>query len=257
MPPEKILLIISDPKISQSLENTILIPCGYEVTRIPGASACDSFLKSQAPDLVILADELADGQALELAQRLFERYPQLPVILLSSQASEMGAVEALRMGFGDYLSLPLRNEEMVQAVQRSLQRRQRLEAWAESHLDRVSAPADHSTGATESARLFARSENERQKLETILTKIEEGVIVVDHDSRVILMNRTARTLFKVEEKNLNGRRIQDVLQHSELLEALSEDQHTRPYQMEVALEDSRIFNAQFTPIPESQRSAWR
>jgi two-component system NtrC family sensor kinase len=132
----------------------------------------------------------------------------------------------------------------------SVDRRQGGLAFDESHLNMVTALADHAAIAIENARLFARSETERHQLETILTKIEEGVIVVDHDSRVILMNRTARALFNLEEKNLTGRRIQDVLHHNELLEALSQEQRTRPYQMEIALEDTRVFNAQFTPIPE-------
>ncbi|MEW5871995.1 MAG: ATP-binding protein [Chloroflexota bacterium] len=127
--------------------------------------------------------------------------------------------------------------------------RQGRKPFTDYHITLVSALADYATIAIENARLYSNSELERNKLESILTNIEEGVIVVDLDRRILLINRKAREAFEIEEKNLTGRRLKEVLHHQELLEILREDQ-AAPSRTEIALQDGRVLNAQITPIPE-------
>lgn len=127
--------------------------------------------------------------------------------------------------------------------------RQSRKPFTDYHITLVSALADYAAIAIENARLYSNSELERNKLESILTNIEEGVIVVDPDRRIVLVNRKAREAFGIEEKNLTGRRLREVLQHQELLEILREDQ-TTPSRTELMLQDGRVLNAQITPISE-------
>ena len=91
----------------------------------------------------------------------------------------------------------------------------------------LSTLADYAAIAIENARLYARSEWERGKLESILTGIEEGVIVVDNDRRVVLINRKACEAFDVQEQNLTGKRARDVFNHQELLEVLRDTDRRR------------------------------
>jgi two-component system phosphate regulon sensor histidine kinase PhoR len=123
-------------------------------------------------------------------------------------------------------------------------------SFSDYHVTLVSALADYASIAIENARLYSRSELERNKLETILRGIEEGVIVLDHDRRVVLINNQACKAFKIEETNLTGKRIREVIQHQELLEILRDKDQTNPSRVELSLEDGRVLNAQFTPIPE-------
>jgi two-component system phosphate regulon sensor histidine kinase PhoR len=114
----------------------------------------------------------------------------------------------------------------------------------------VSALADYAAIAIENARLYSYSEVERSKLETILTNIEEAVIVVDQDGRIVLINRKASQAFGVQEKNYTGRRLREVISHQEMLETIKERDATHPSRVELSLEDGRVLNAQLTPIPE-------
>ncbi|HZD57677.1 MAG TPA: ATP-binding protein [Anaerolineales bacterium] len=122
----------------------------------------------------------------------------------------------------------------------------------ESFLDHdivlMSALADYAAIAIENASLYTNTEIERGKLESILTQIEEGVIVVDQQRRVILVNRIARGAFDLGDEELAGRPAQHVIKHTELLENLYDQSLKYPYQAEIPLEDGRVFNAQFTPI---------
>jgi two-component system NtrC family sensor kinase len=76
------------------------------------------------------------------------------------------------------------------------------------------------------------------------------VIIVDQDKRLILMNRKACEAFGVQDNNLAGKRVREVIQHPELLEVLREKDDSSPSRVEVALEDGRVFNSQLTSIPE-------
>jgi two-component system phosphate regulon sensor histidine kinase PhoR len=128
--------------------------------------------------------------------------------------------------------------------------RQSSKPFSEYHVTLMSTLADYAAIAIENARLYSHSEVERNKLETILTKIEEGVIVIDHEHRMILVNRKAREAFDITEEHLTGKRVRDIIQHQELLEVIRGQNPEYPSRVEISLEDGRVLNAQLTPIPE-------
>ena len=121
--------------------------------------------------------------------------------------------------------------------------------FLEEHLNLVSALADYAAIAIENARAYERIDLERMKMETILTRVEDGVIVVDHDGRLVLANHTARQAFNMGDGSLAGKPILEILQHQDLNE-IFEEKMSQPSRSEITLEDGRVFNAQVTPIPE-------
>lgn len=120
----------------------------------------------------------------------------------------------------------------------------------ERHIVLMSALADYAAIAIENADLYTRTELERNKLETILKRIEEGVIVLDHEERVILTNRIALRAFDLGEEQVTGKLVHEVFKHPDLLENLNVEDAAIPRQVEISVTDERVFNAQFTPIPE-------
>lgn len=122
-------------------------------------------------------------------------------------------------------------------------------AITEQQAQLVSALAEYAAIAIENAHAYNLSELERTKLETILTSLEEGVIVLDQDRRIILINPRARQAFGITEENIGGRRLRDVIRHQELLETLQSEPHTSPSRLELTLEDGRVLNTQISPIP--------
>jgi two-component system NtrC family sensor kinase len=122
--------------------------------------------------------------------------------------------------------------------------------FTSDHLAMVSALAGYAAAAIENARLYTRTEIERGKYETILTKIKDGVIIVDLDGRLMLINQTARDAFGVGDIPVSGKPVVDIIHSSDLLEILLHDNLADPFRSEVTLEDGRVFNAQVTPIPD-------
>jgi PAS domain S-box-containing protein len=392
-----ILLVLADSQMASVLESGILRPAGYEVTLVSEKSAAESLVKVIPPDLVILADKIKGGSGIDLAPLFLDRFPNLAMIFMADSHSEEMAVKALRMGFSDYIYPPYRNNDVLVAVNRAIQRQRKLSEWShlesrrntkslqkrldgletlhsvgrsvtavldldnvltvvvdaaveltgaeegslllldqttgelymraarnfqddfvrkfrlpvrdslagqvlrtgkpitiddktpqkiktsylvhtliyvplqvrgrvigvlgvdnrhsghpflEDHILMVSALSDYAAIAIENAYLYTRTEVDRKKLETILTNVEDGVIVVDPDGRLVLANQTARAAFGMQDPNPVGKPARELFQHPDLLEIFSDEKRSRPSRSEITLEDGRVFNAQLTTIPD-------
>ncbi len=123
-------------------------------------------------------------------------------------------------------------------------------SFTSQHTALVSALADYAAIAIENARLFASTEIERHKLEAILTRIEDGVIVVDKDGKLVLANRVARNLFSVEDEDLAMKPVEDVFEHEQLIDMIKNGHETFPYRSEIELENQHVISAQMNFIPD-------
>jgi signal transduction histidine kinase/DNA-binding response OmpR family regulator len=124
-------------------------------------------------------------------------------------------------------------------------------AFSDHHVKLVSTVADYAVIAIENAHLYTTATSDRNKLETILTNIQDGVIVLDPDQRFMLVNQTARAAFNLGDGSFIGKQFTDVIQKTELLELLkSPGSEHYPNQCEIELDDGRVFSAQFTPITD-------
>ncbi len=116
-----------------------------------------------------------------------------------------------------------------------------------SDLTVLMAMADYAAIAIENARLYQRTETERRKLETVLTQIEDGVIVVDAENRLVLINRAAQEALGVNGRTVVGQSIVESLDEPRLLNLLRAP-GSHPRREEIELPDGRTFNAQRTAI---------
>lgn len=117
---------------------------------------------------------------------------------------------------------------------------------SEEDMKVMMAMADYAAIAIENARLYSSTEAQRSKLETILRQTENGVIVVDPENRLELINRVARDIFKIDGDPV-GRSVVETIDDPTLLELLRSSSEA-PRREEIELEDGRVFNAQRTPI---------
>ncbi len=118
------------------------------------------------------------------------------------------------------------------------------------HISLVSTLADYAAIAIENARLFENTEIARHKLEAILTKIEDGVIVVDADGKVILVNRVARALFEIDDDESFMKPVEDVFNHEQLVELLTNGNETFPFRCELEINEDKVINAQMNFVPD-------
>jgi len=393
---DKLILLADDSEeIRRFLEETVLTPAGYRVQAVADGLAALAFAHSQHPRLVITDHQMPNLTGIELTERLQRDLPEIPVILMTSDASKGLVLEALRAGAVDFLTKPFEADQLLAAVGRALKlkrpphpmgagrqetrpgngrlerRVSELEALSRIgrtvtsvlDLDRVlttvveesvrltgaeegsllllepesgelymrasknfdddfarafrlqvrdslagsvlergkplmldeSSPqkiktaylvhsliyvplrvhgraigvlgvdnrkagrtlteedlklltsmADFAAIAIENAQLYNRSNDQRRKLESILTQSESGLIVVDTESRVLLINTRARAIFGIDD-GCEGRPVVEVLDEARLLALLREsDQHSR--REEISLNGGQVYSATCTPI---------
>jgi signal transduction histidine kinase/DNA-binding response OmpR family regulator len=112
--------------------------------------------------------------------------------------------------------------------------------------DVITAMADYAAIAIENSELFHRSEAERNKLETILTKSENGVIVTDPEDRLLLINRAAKKTFGVSGK-LIGKPVVEIFEDEKLTNLLC-TKGKIPRLDEIEVDEGQFYSAQRTPI---------
>jgi two-component system NtrC family sensor kinase len=127
--------------------------------------------------------------------------------------------------------------------------RESQQSFSQQQLSLVSTLAGYAAIAIENARLYHDTEIDRQKLDSILAQIEDGVIVISTDHRVVLVNRTARSIFGVEGGDFIGSPVGRVFNNETLIEILVSDHREFPYRCEIVLEDGYILNSNLVQIP--------
>ncbi len=131
---EKILLVESDPDISDLIARQALQPAGYAVEVVNDAGHAIQRAVSQAPDLIIADINLSDLSGKDLIVALSSQGIETPLIVIASEGEEEAIIQAFRLGATDYLLWPAREAEVVAAVERAL--KQVRESRARQRLDR-------------------------------------------------------------------------------------------------------------------------
>ena len=115
----------------------------------------------------------------------------------------------------------------------------------------LTAIAEYAVIAIENARLYSDTTQERNKLETILTRIKDGVIVLDQEHKVLLVNKVAQKAFNLSSENLIGKPIQSIFRQKELVKLLeSKLQENSSEWDEYTTDDEHTYSIQVNPIPD-------
>ena len=97
---------------------------GYRVDVASSGKEAITTLDGERPDLVLTDIRMAGASGLEVLAKAREVDPELPVILMTAQASLQSAVRAVNEGAYYYLQKPFANDELLAICQRALEARQ-------------------------------------------------------------------------------------------------------------------------------------
>ncbi len=124
---ERILIVDDEESIRRSLEG-ILCDEGFE-TRIAadGEAALALLARELPPDLVLLDIAMPGRDGISVLEELRERWPQLPVVMMSGHGTIDTAVRSTRLGAFDFVEKPLSIDKLLLTLQHALERA-RLEA---------------------------------------------------------------------------------------------------------------------------------
>jgi two-component system response regulator HydG len=116
----KILLVDDELGILDSL-GILFKGEGYVVIAAKGGAEALDILSETKPDLVVTDIRMPGTSGLEVLAKVREIDPELPVILMTAQASLQSAVTAVNEGAYYYLQKPFANDELLAICQRALE----------------------------------------------------------------------------------------------------------------------------------------
>lgn len=115
--PHQLLVIEDDVALGTNLIRA-LVNAGYDCERVETAAAAREV--ATRPDLTLLDLGLPDADGLDLLRELLERWPTVPVIVLTARADEMDIVIGLDAGAVDYVPKPFRLAELLARIRAQL-----------------------------------------------------------------------------------------------------------------------------------------
>jgi PAS domain S-box-containing protein len=241
MAKQDLILLALNPSPILDLMERALTAAEFGLGVVHNRMELDRALQESTPALLIIGEQFADQDVFSVSKEILERFPTLPVILYADKDTTGLAKSALKLGLSGYLYPPLKISDIVDEVQKSLARARKLGDWLRREVKRTTSSL---------AEKADFSEAERQKLEAIISNIQDGVIVMDKHKNILILNHAVRDIFNLDSKEVVGRALADVISNTDLKALLARASDGPLKYHEINFDDGRVFNAQYTPIPQ-------
>jgi len=119
---EKILLIDDSPDIVASLSEYLNAE-GYDVDTSPDGATGISMMEKQFYDIVLTDLKMPEISGMDVLNYLKENFPESICIILTGYGTIKNAVEAIKAGAFDYLTKPVKLEEVSISFRRAIEHR--------------------------------------------------------------------------------------------------------------------------------------
>ena len=199
---DPIFVILSDPQVGFLLDR-VLTSIGYTVISIKDWSTIRKELQARTPGLIILDERIDQGKGLEYAKELTHRLPGVPLLLLTEKETPELLKRALSLGISDCLSLPLRSEELVTAVEHSLEIANRHKDWLLLESRRVTASLQRKVDELEALARLGRVISGSLDLDAVLSAIVDSAVEITgaEEGSLLLLDEASGELYMRAARN--------------------------------------------------------
>ena len=243
--PDLILLALEDSPILNLMDRA-LRAINYETAIAKNTQALGRVLQENSPALLLIGEKYDGHDGLKIAREIRERFPTMPFLIYTEKAQPELVKNIFRIGMGGYLAPPLRTDDIVDAVESGIKNAQRVGDWLRREVKRTTASLQKRAQI---------SEAERSRLEAVFNNIQDCVMILDLENRIMLINPAMCRMFGLDEGSIIGKPVLDVLSHPDIRSLLSRTDHSDPLQYhEVSFPDGRVGNAQLTEIIDVGRA---
>jgi len=118
---KKTVLVVDDEKSMRLVLSATLKREGYEVeTAADGFEALD-LMKKKDISVVVTDLKMPRLGGIGLLRRVMEKYPSVPVIIITAHGTIENAVEAVKKGAFDYITKPFDQEDLKNVITKAVQ----------------------------------------------------------------------------------------------------------------------------------------
>ncbi len=175
------ILVIDDEENMRFTLVEILTREGHEVFASENYSSALKTIGEETPDLIFADVMLGDRTGIEVLSEIKGMGVTCPVIMITGNPSIDTASDAVRLGAFDYLSKPIRKEELLRVTKVAL---------------------DHKALMDEKRLMEEEKERIRNNLEAIFRSVNDGIITVNREMRVIDINEATEKICPIKRSDL-------------------------------------------------------
>lgn len=176
------VLIVDDEEVIRFAYKSHLSKEGYSVfTAEDYPTALDIISKTNL-DVVFADIILGHHTGIDILKEIKRLELNCPVIMITGEPNITTAMDAVRLGAFDYLPKPVRKDMLLGTTRMALKHKM----------------------------LIDEKEEYRQNLEAIFSSINDAVVTVDTNLRVLAANAAVREIFGVTETSMIGKRLKDI-----------------------------------------------
>ena len=118
------ILVVDDEEPIREIVATMLTTAGYDCKQAASGMEALAVLNSGEEFELMLSDlMMADLDGLGLLERTKEKYPEMPVVMVTAVHDISVALDAIRDGAWDYVLKPFEREQLLNTVSRALENR--------------------------------------------------------------------------------------------------------------------------------------
>jgi len=115
------ILVVDDQESMCWVLSKVLSEAGFSVKTARTAGEALTMATNNRISAAIVDYRLPDMNGFDLFRELRNRNPKIPGVLITSYGSKEIREEALRLGFYAYFDKPFRNQDLITALQASLE----------------------------------------------------------------------------------------------------------------------------------------
>ncbi len=112
-----VILVIDDEEAIRLFLEATLEYRDYEVLTAGTGHEAIAAAIERVPDLVLLDLMLPDMTGLQVLEALKERYPHLPVVMITAYSQTDSAVQAMKLDAFDYVAKPIQLKRLLAVVE--------------------------------------------------------------------------------------------------------------------------------------------
>src|SRR3989475_236564 len=118
------ILVVDDEEPIREIVSSMLGAAGYRTRQASSGAESLAILQSDGEFELVLSDlMMAELDGIGLLERVKEKYPDMPVIMVTAVHDISVALAAIRNGAYDYLLKPFEREQLLATVRRALENR--------------------------------------------------------------------------------------------------------------------------------------
>lgn len=122
------ILVADDEPAFADATAALLTRAGFSCEVVASADGARAALDRSGYDILIADIYMSGNEDLALLRECHDRYPNLPIIVVTGAPSTPNAITAFRLGVVDFLTKPIDGHEALRAVHKALERADLLRA---------------------------------------------------------------------------------------------------------------------------------